>query len=323
MTQVNQTTKELIITRIFDAPRERVWKAWTEPEQIMRWWGPKDFTSPVSKIDLREGGKYLFCMRSPDGQDFYSTGVFQKIDPPNELVYTDSFADAQGNVVPASQYGLGADFPLELQVTVTFEDWDGKTKMTLKQAGLPAGELSDQTQAGWNESFDKLAVSLGGKNHLVVERANLAVTMSRVFDAPRERVWRVITDPDLVPQWWGPREYTTIVDKMDFKVGGVWRYIHKGAGGDEYAFNGVYKEITPPERLVYTFEFEPVAGHISTDTITFEELPGGKTKLTARTTFDNLEDLEGMVQSGMESGAVESWDRLEELLQPKARHDSI
>jgi uncharacterized protein YndB with AHSA1/START domain len=152
--------RDLVITRVFDAPREMVWKAWTEPEQLMRWWGPKSFTSPICKIDLRVGGKYLFCMRSPDGQDYYNTGVYQKIDPLNEIVYTDSFADEKGNVVPASHYGLSADFPLELQVTVTFEDYDGKTKVTLKHVGLPVGEMSEQTKAGWNESFDKLAESL-------------------------------------------------------------------------------------------------------------------------------------------------------------------
>ena len=152
------------------------------------------------------------------------------------------------------------------------------------------------------------------KNNLVVTRAERAFTMSRIFDAPRELVWQVCTDPELVPQWWGPRNVTTIVDKMDLKVGGVWRYIQNDDEGNEYAFNGIYRAIEPPERLTYTFEFEPMAGHISTDTIIFEALPDGRTKIITRTTFDTLEDLEGMLQSGMESGAIETWDRLEELL---------
>ena len=152
------------------------------------------------------------------------------------------------------------------------------------------------------------------KNNLVVQREELAFTMSRVFDAPRELVWKVCSDPELIPKWWGPRYLTTTVDKMELKVGGVWRYIQKDAEGNEYAFNGVYKEILPPERMVYTFEFEPMAGHVSTDTITLEELPDGKTKITTRTTFETIEDLEGMLQSGMEGGAVETWDRLEEVL---------
>ena len=160
MIEANQDNKELVITRIFDAPRELVWKAWTEPERFMRWWGPKDFTSPACKIDLRLGGKYLSCMRGPDGQDYWNTGVYREIVEPERIAYTDSFADEHGNVVPASHYGLSAGFPLELQVTVTFEDYGGKTKMTLKHVGIPAGEMSDMTGAGWNESFDKLAESL-------------------------------------------------------------------------------------------------------------------------------------------------------------------
>ena len=152
------------------------------------------------------------------------------------------------------------------------------------------------------------------ENNLVVDRAKLAFSMSRTFDAPRDLVWKVYTDPDLVPQWWGPRYLTTEVDKMEVKVGGMWRYIQKDAEGNVYSFNGIYQEVNPPERLTYTFEFEPMAGHISTDTLTFEELPGGKTRITARTSFDTLEDLEGMLQSGMEDGSTETWDRLAEIL---------
>jgi uncharacterized protein YndB with AHSA1/START domain len=151
-------------------------------------------------------------------------------------------------------------------------------------------------------------------NNLVVNREERSYTMSRLFDAPRDLVWKVCTDPALLPRWWGPRYLTTTVDRMDVKVGGVWRYIQKDAEGNEYAFNGIYKEVIPPERLSYTFEFEPMAGHISTETITFTELPDGKTRITTTTAFATLEDLEGMLQSGMEGGAAETWDRLEELL---------
>src|SRR5437762_801308 len=107
----------LVITRTFDAPRELVWRAWTEPERLMRWWGPKDFTAPISKIDLRVGGKYLNCMRGPDGKDYYTTGEYVEIVPLERLVYTDSFADEKGNVVPATYYGMSADMPLQMHVT--------------------------------------------------------------------------------------------------------------------------------------------------------------------------------------------------------------
>jgi uncharacterized protein YndB with AHSA1/START domain len=160
MANQDKNSRELTITRVFDAPRALVWKAWTDPQQLMRWWGPKDYTSPFCKIDLRVGGKYLFCMRSPEGQDYWSTGVFREIVPMERIVLTDSFADEQGNVVPASYYGMGEDFPQELQVTVILEGEGDKTKMTLRHAGMPEGDMKEQTEAGWNESFDKLAESL-------------------------------------------------------------------------------------------------------------------------------------------------------------------
>jgi uncharacterized protein YndB with AHSA1/START domain len=148
----------LVITRTFEAPRERVWKAWTDPQQMMCWWGPEHFSVPVCKIDLRPGGKYLFCMRSPEGRDYWSTGVYSEIIPFERLVCSDSFADEQGNVVPATYYGMEADFPLELLVTVTFkENEKGQTVLTLRHAGLPAGQHGESTKASWNESFDKLA----------------------------------------------------------------------------------------------------------------------------------------------------------------------
>jgi len=149
----------LVITRVFDAPRELVWKAWTEPERFMRWYGPKGFTSPVSKIDLRVGGVRLNCMRSPEGRDFWTTGVYREIVEPGRIVYTDSLSDAEGNMVPASHYGRSGDWPLELLVTVMFEEHEGKTKLTLRHVGIPAGENGDMAEAGWNESFDKLAES--------------------------------------------------------------------------------------------------------------------------------------------------------------------
>ncbi len=148
---------EIVITRLFDAPRDLAWRAWTEPEFIMQWWGPKNYTSPSCKIDLRAGGTYLYCMRSPDGKDFWSTGVFREVRKPERIVCTDSFADEKGNAVPATYYGMSPDFPAEMLVTVTFEVQAGRTKFTLRHAGLPSGDINDSTRAGWNESLDKYA----------------------------------------------------------------------------------------------------------------------------------------------------------------------
>lgn len=161
----NEKNEGLIIERVFDAPRELIWKAWTDPEEAKKWWGPKGFTAPSVTIDLRVGGTYHNCMRGPgpDGvvRDFWSTGIYKEIDPQKRLVCTDSFADEKGNVVPASHYGMAGDFPLEMLVTVTFAERSGHTVMTLRHDGLPAGEMQEMTRQGWNESFDKLAQVLG------------------------------------------------------------------------------------------------------------------------------------------------------------------
>ena len=160
---VESAEQKLVITRIFDAPREMVFKAWTDPAQAMCWWGPKDFTVPFLEIDLRVGGKYLYCMRSPEGKDYWSTGIYREITPPERLVATDSFADEKGNVVPATYYGMSPDFPLEMLMTLTLEEYNGKTKLTLQHVGIPAGENRDSAQQGWNESLDKLVEYLANE----------------------------------------------------------------------------------------------------------------------------------------------------------------
>lgn len=153
------TEDVLVITRVFDAPRQLVWKAWTDPKRIMRWFGPRGFTTPVYKMDLRVGGKYLSAMRSPDGQDFWSTGVFREIVEPERLVLSDSFADENGNKVPASYYGMSPDWTGESLITVTLDEVEGKTKMTLEGRNLSGMSDTDRDnmRQGWSQSFDKLA----------------------------------------------------------------------------------------------------------------------------------------------------------------------
>lgn len=153
---------KLVITRVFDAPRELVWKSWTEPERLVKWWAPKNFTTPHFKVDLRVGGKFHGCMRSHEGKDFWITGTYKEIVPFERIVCTDSFSDEKGNVVPASHYGMPADFPLEMLITVTFEESGNKTKMTLVHTGVPAGNIGEMTACGWKEMFDKLAKSIEG-----------------------------------------------------------------------------------------------------------------------------------------------------------------
>lgn len=161
--------RELRISRIFDAPRELVWKAFTEPDRMKKWWGPETFTTPYIKSDFRVGGKYLVCMRSPDNKDFWSAGSYLEIDPYKKLMMTDSFADENGNVVSASFYGMSPDFPMESHVTFNFEEDDNRDRTRFIMvyddvSGIPEDHMKDMTQ-GWNEMFDKLSgylAAIGG-----------------------------------------------------------------------------------------------------------------------------------------------------------------
>jgi uncharacterized protein YndB with AHSA1/START domain len=140
------------------------------------------------------------------------------------------------------------------------------------------------------------------------------VIVSRVFDAPRDLVFQAFTEPELIPDWWGPSRLSTTVDKMDVRPGGSWRFVHRDTDGSEYGFHGVYHDVTAPERVVQTFEFEGVPGHVALETATFEDLGGGRTRYTGQSVYQSVEDRDAMVASGMESGARETMDRLAEIL---------
>ena len=152
-----------------------------------------------------------------------------------------------------------------------------------------------------------------GDTEIIIEPGRQDIVITRVFDAPRDVVFRAVTDPTLIPNWWGPRRYETIVDRMEVRPGGLWRFLNRDADGNEFAFKGVYHDIVAPERVVQTFEFEGVPGHVSLDTATLEEVDG-KTKFVSVSVFQSIEDRDGMVQSGMEGGARETYDRLAEVI---------
>ena len=152
------------------------------------------------------------------------------------------------------------------------------------------------------------------KTTVIAEPGKLDLTRTRIFDAPRELVFKAYTDPSLIPQWWGPKLYTTTVEKMDPKPGGSWRFVQRDAEGHEFGFHGVYHEVRRPEQTVDTFEYEGFPGHVLLESATMEDLGGGKTKLTVHSVYQSVEDRDGMIASGMEKGMSESHERLDELL---------
>jgi len=152
-----------------------------------------------------------------------------------------------------------------------------------------------------------------GNMEVIVEPGRQDIVIKRDFDAPRDVVFAAMMDPNLIPQWWGPRRYETIVDAMEPRSGGRWRFINRDAQGNDLAFHGVYHSVEAPTRVIQTFEFEPVAGHVSLETMTLEEVDG-RTLLTVVAVYQSVEDRDGMAASGMADGARETYERLDEVM---------
>jgi uncharacterized protein YndB with AHSA1/START domain len=148
---------------------------------------------------------------------------------------------------------------------------------------------------------------------IIAEPGKQEIVFKRVFDAPRELVFKAFTDPQLLPKWLGPRKLTMTVSESDPKQGGVWRFVHRAPDGTEFAFKGVYHEVAAPERVVRTFEFGGAPGHVSLEIVTLDEL-NGKTTLQGKSVYQTLEDRDGQLAAGMKEGLGESMDRLADLL---------
>ena len=158
-----------------------------------------------------------------------------------------------------------------------------------------------------------------GKTIVTAEPGTHEIVITREFDASRELVFKAYTDPELYPQWVGPREFTMNLETFEPRNGGSWRYISRDDAGNEFAFHGVNHEVSAPERIVSTFEFEglPEKGHVALETVRFDSLPGDRTKITAQSVFQSVADRDLMLQSGMERGVNEGHNRLDEMLKTR------
>jgi len=154
------TPKDLVVTRTFDAPVQQVWKAWSDPEHVKRWWGPTGFTSPVARIDFREGGTSLVCMRSPEGHDFYNTWTYRKIVPLQLIEFVLDWADKDGKRIDPVAIGLPPDMPRDVRHVVIFKTLgDNKTEMTITEYGYTSDQQYELSKAGLEQCLDKMAAS--------------------------------------------------------------------------------------------------------------------------------------------------------------------
>ena len=311
MSKSSTEETELIITRVFDAPRELVFDAWTKAEHLQQWQGaPRGFTTTTEKSDIRPGGGFRICMRSPEGAEHRLEGSYREIVRPERLVFTHAWLDASGK---RSQ---------ETMVTVTFIEHGGKTEMTLRQSGFKSAESRDGHRLGWTSAFDVLGEYLaritGVQNKPTAREAGAAgaswskkreLTIERVFDAPRELVFQAWTKPEQIARWWGPRGFTLPICEMEFRAGGKFRFVMRGPDGKDYPFEGAYLEIIEPERIVFQGVIHDEPGHQVWTTVTFGDHEG-KTKVTVQQTYS--------FESDATRGAPEGWrqtlDRLGEYL---------
>lgn len=156
-------TERMVVTRVFDAPRELVWEAWTNPKYVMQWWGPKGFTSPFCQMDFRVGGKFLCCMRAPDGQEFWNGGQYHEIVPHEKIVSSMYFSDSKGNMVEPAVYGIEHEAIDGAYDVITFEDLgNGQTKLTFVGNETTENATSSGQVEGWNQILEKFAAVVAG-----------------------------------------------------------------------------------------------------------------------------------------------------------------
>jgi uncharacterized protein YndB with AHSA1/START domain len=313
-------TRPFVISRVFDAPRGLVFRAWTEPERLMEWWGPKGFTMRAARVDLRPGGVFHYGLEGPDGSTMWGRWIFREVSAPQRLVFVVAFSDEHGG---QTRHPLHAEWPLELLSTVTFAEAGGKTTVTV--AWTPFGGTAreratfdtgrDSMQQGWAGTLSQLDEYL------------LDFVVTRVVDAPREVVFRAWTEPAHVKQWWGPAAFSTPVCEMDVRPGGAYRLVMRSPEGVDYPMAGVYREVIPPERIVYTIDFSehPAEWHRQLAalregaaapaesplvTVTFEA-QGRRTRLTVRMRFGSASERSAFLRMGMKEGWGQSLERLE------------
>lgn len=308
-------TNELKITRVYDAPVKTVWDAWTDPNQVAQWWGPRGFRLTTHSKDLRSGGTWHYTMHGPDGTDYVSKTKYLEVEKYSRLVY-----DHGGNDDRAPMF----------RVTVNFNETKGKTKMDMTMS-LATPEAAEETRkfikkAGGDATWDRLAEYLekesSGKEKFVI---------NRTFDAPIDLMFEMWTNPKHFSQWLAPTGFTMSFIKVDIKSGGSSFYYMTNDGSMKMFGRAKYLEIERPGRIVYTQQFcddkENVTRHPMSPTwpetmlttVTLSEEGADKTRVTI--TWEpfgtvSREELETFVKAkgGMTQGWTGSFDKLETYL---------
>lgn len=303
-TQEAIEARSIIFVRTFDAPRALVFSAFSSPVHLGQWWGPNGFTTTTSAFEFRPGGIWHFVMHSPDGRDYQNRIVFDEIVQPERIVFRHG--------------GSGADVgSVQFTVTVTFVEEGGKTRLTWRNV-FPSIAERDRlvrefgAEEGLKQTVGRLAEHL--ERIAAVTKGVPDLVITRVFDAPRELVFSLWIDPKHLAEWWGPRGFTNPVCEADARTGGTLRIHMRGPDGRTHRMTGIFDEVVPSERLVFTNivpdENDQTLFQIR-NTVLFENA-GCKTRLTLRATVLMQTDAAAPYLAGMNEGWSQTLDRLAE-----------
>ena len=291
----DSSDREILVTRLFDAPRELVFEAWTNLKHIPHWWGPKGFATTVHEMDVRPGGVWRLTMRGPDGRDYKNRIVFVEVAKPERLVY-------KHEPEPGSE-------PVSFQTTVTFVEREGQTEVTVRML-FPSPQARDHVVKtygaieGLNQTLGRLADHLedmvrdASADWSPELRKARELVITCTFDAPRRLVFAAWSKPENLVHWWGPKGFTLPKCEVDFRPGGLFHFVMRGPDGKGYPFRGSYLEIVEPERIVSQGVIHDEPGHQVWTTVTFAE-EDGKTKLTVQQTYS--------FETDATRGAPEGW----------------
>jgi uncharacterized protein YndB with AHSA1/START domain len=309
------SSNEILLTRVYDAPVRAVWDAWTIPEQVEKWWGPRGFTLTTHSKDLRPGGTWRYTMHGPDGVDYPNTTTYLVVEPYKKLVY---------------DHGANDERPALFRVTVTFSEANGKTTMAMIFS-LPSPEAAAETakfikRAGGNATWDRLAEHLeethAGKQSFVV---------NRTFDAPIGRVFEMWAQPEHLARWLPPAGTTMRFLRSEIAPGKSALFVITGEHGAMHV-RAEYLVIEPPRRIVYTQQFVDAREHLAPapgaavwpatlqTTVLFAEEAPDRTRVTVTSEPHgdvSAAEVEAFVRerSGMTLGWTDSFDALEPLLE--------
>lgn len=237
--------REIVVTRTFEAPRDLVFRAWTDPRHVAHWFGPNGFTLTTHEMDVRLGGRWRYIMHGPDGKNYDNRIVYAEVVQHERLVY---------------EHGEDKDNdPGRFDVTATFDDVGGKTKVTLRMVCRSAEQRAEVVKfgaiEGGNQTMARLAEYL--------PKMTKPFVVSREFEAPRDLVWKVWTDVEHLKKWWGPKGFVITSSRLDLRPGGLFHYCMRTPAGEDWWGRFVFKEVSAPHRLVWINSFSDENGGIS------------------------------------------------------------